>query len=678
MNSHAIEHLRNIGIMAHIDAGKTTTTERILYYTGLTHKIGEVHDGNTIMDWMDQEQERGITITSAATSCYWHDHRINIIDTPGHVDFTVEVERCLRILDGAIFLLDAKEGVEAQTKVVWHQADHYKVPRLIFVNKMDVIGADFSRSVTTIKEELGGNPLPIQIPMGSEKEFEGVISLVTMKAYYNTGKLGEEIQMDDIPQIFIDEATDRRKHLIEVLADENDDLMMLYLEGEDIPEDLLNETIRTATLAGNITPVLCGSAFTNKGVQLLLDAVIAYLPSPVDSPPITGQGHNGEEIHRKADKTEPFSGLIFKVMTDPYVGRLAFLRVYSGTIKTGSSVLNVSKNKKVRASKILQMHANNRTEIDIAVAGDIVAIIGLKFMGTGQTLADINHPIHLESIEFPEPVISRALEAKKPSEYDKMRASLAHLAEEDPTLVTYINEETGQTIISGMGELHLEIVLDRLEKEFGVAVNSGKPHVTYKESITKAVTVEYKLTHLGATQATYAYVKLNVTPKERGTGHTIRTTFDSKKFPKEFIHCAEEGVKQSLLSGIISGYEVIDLDIDICDLDYDEEQSTDIAFITAAAYAVTEALKQGDSKLLEPIFTVNVHAPENYIGDVMEDLKKRKGHITAMELLPKSHKVIATVPLSNLFGYATDIRSITRGNGHYTILFSHYDVVADK
>lgn len=675
MKSQDMKKLRNIGIMAHIDAGKTTTSERILYYTGLTHKIGEVHDGNTVMDWMSQEQERGITITSAATTCFWKDHRINLIDTPGHVDFTVEVERCLRILDGAIFLLDAKEGVEAQTKVVWHQADHYQVPRLVFVNKMDTIGADFFQSVSSVESELKGNPLPIQIPIGKEKEFEGIISLITMKAYYYKGNLGEDITVSDIPESHVEEANIHRKHLLESLAEHDDELLLLYLDGETIPTALLIKVIRTITLKGFITPILCGSAFKNKGVQHLLDAVTDFLPSPLDRPLITGVTNSGEEIHRRPEPSQPLSALIFKIMTDPFVGRLAFLRVYSGTIKTGVSILNVSQNKKVRTNKLLQMHSNNRKEIDASEAGDIVAAIGLKFAATGNTLSDINHPILLESIEFPEPVISRALEPKKPGDYDKMHHALKSLAEEDPTLLTFVHPDTGQTIISGMGELHLEIMIERLIEEFNVKVNSGEPRVTYKETITKSVTVEQEMNQEIGDQRLYAYVKLKVSPKERGSGHTISTSGKIGRMPKDYIGAVKKSIELSLTSGVLEGYEVVDLDVDICDLSYLEGHSNEMAFMTAASQAITKALKEGDSQLLEPFFTLNAHAPENYIGDVMDDIKKRKGTIMTIELIPTGHKVVALAPLSNLFGYATKIRSLTRGNGHYTMLFSHYDFV---
>ncbi len=669
------QHLRNIGIMAHIDAGKTTTTERILYYTGLTHKVGEVHEGNAIMDWMEQEQERGITITSAATTCFWQDNQINLIDTPGHVDFTVEVERCLRILDGAVFLLDAKAGVEAQTKVVWHQADYYQVPRLIFINKMDVIGANFYHSIQTVEKDLDGFPLPIQIPIGSEKDFEGIISLITMKAYYNTGNLGETIEIRDIPESYMAKAKEYRSKLLEAIADEDDELLNLYLEGQDLPQEMIIAAIRKATLSNHIIPVLCGSAFKNKGIQALLDAIVGYLPSPLDRPLIHGHTREGDPIILKPDSSQPFSALIFKVMSDPFVGRLAYARIYSGHIHVGKSIYNVSKKKKVRSSKILQMHANNRTEVDAASAGDIVGIIGLKFSGTGDTLSDLNHPVLLESIDFPKPVISMALEPKKSSDSDKMLSALNSLAEEDPTLITYTDKETGQRIISGMGELHLEIILDRLSKEFKVDVNSGKPRVNYKESISRQTTANHTLSQTQGNQSIYAYVAIDVKPRERGSGHHIYTTLSGSHIPKNFIDAALEGIKGSLGAGIIEGYEVIDLDICLTDLNFDESSSTEVGFMTAASLALSQALKDGDSRLLEPFFTVTIHSPEAYIGDIMDDIQRRKGTIVTMELLSKSHKITATVPLSQLFGYATDIRSITHGNGHYTMVFSHYDFV---
>lgn len=676
MMQYHMKHLRNIGIMAHIDAGKTTATERILYFTGLTHKIGEVHNGNTVMDWMSQEQERGITITSAATSCHWKDHKINIIDTPGHVDFTVEVERCLRILDGAIFLLDAKEGVEAQTKVVWSQAKAYHVPRLIFINKMDTIGADFNRSLNSIETELGIVSLPIQMPIiDTERDFKGVISLVTMKAYYNTGDFGEQIETRDIPSQYIEEATNLRQQLLENLSDYNDELMTHYLDGLEIEEQLINDTLRTATISGEIVPVLCGSAYKNKGIQLLLDAVVNYLPSPLDSPVISGTNSSEQIVVRKPDYDQPFSALIFKVMTDPYVGRLTYFRIYSGHVSVGGSVLNVSQRKKVRINKLLQMHANNRSEIDYAEAGDIVAAIGLKFTGTGNTLSDLSHPILLESIDFPEPVISMAIEPKRPSDHDKLFDVLKALSEEDPTLLAEVNQGTGQTLLSGMGELHLEIAIDRLSKEFGLDVNTGKPRVTYKETIKEPVTIAYKLDQLLGTDGVFACVTLKVTPKERGSGNTISSTIKGNKIPKTYIEAAIEGVRRSLQSGIIEGYEVIDLDIVITEMTLDEQQSSDVAFMTAAAYGLTEALHKGKSILLEPYFTVTIHVSDDYIGDIMDDVQRRKGTIIHMASIEKDHKLKAIMPLSKLFGYATDIRSITHGTSHYTMIFSHYDPI---
>lgn len=671
----SIDHLRNIGIMAHIDAGKTTTTERILYFTGLTHKIGEVHEGSAVMDWMTQEQERGITITSAATSCYWHDHKINILDTPGHVDFTVEVERCLRILDGAIFLLDAKEGVEAQTEAVWRQAAHYEIPRLIFINKMDVIGADFLMSVETIKNRLNANPVPIQIPIGKEKDFEGIISLVDMKAYYNTGELGEDIESGPIPEDYRQQAEESRMALLEAIAENSDELMMLYLDGEEISNELVEKTIRDATLSNAIVPVLCGSAYKNKGVQHLLDAVVGYLPSPLDRPAITGETSKAELTKRQPDEKDPFSALIFKVMTDPYVGRLSYFRVYSGHARNNSSVYNALKKKKERFSKLLEMHANSRSEIDEVRVGDIVAAVGLKFSTTGDTLSDMNAPIILENIEFPEPVISRAVEPKTPGDFDKMLLALQRLSEEDPTLITYTHPDTGQILISGMGELHLEIILDRLSKEFKVNANSGKPMVTYRESIKQSVTIEHTLDKQLGNNAMYAYVKLNVKPKARGTGHTIDVNLKDKSIPKIYIDSCKEGITNSLKSGVIGGYEVIDLHVSISDLGYSDEHSNDVAFITAASYAITDALKQGESQLLEPIFSVDIHVPDEYIGDVIDDINRRKGIISEIENLHTGRMVKATAPLSKLFGYATDLRSITHGHGHHTMIFSHFEHV---
>lgn len=674
MEDTRLSRLRNIGIVAHIDAGKTTTTERILYYTGITHKIGEVHDGNTVMDWMEQEQERGITITSAATRCQWRDHTINIIDTPGHVDFTVEVERCLRVLDGAIFILDAKEGVEAQTKVVWSQAQHYQVPRLIFVNKMDVIGADYQGALDAIASDLYISPLPIHLPIGAEKDFQGVISLITMKAYYNQGSLGEDLIEGPIPDKDLEAATLYRQKLIETVAEEDDQVLVLYLEGQKIPEDLLLSAIRKGCLSGRLVPVLCGSAFKNKGIQLLLNGVIDFLPSPLDLPEIKGYAIDGSLTNRKASSTQPFSALIFKIMTDPYVGRLAFLRIYSGQLEVGKTILNVNQNQRVRANKLLLMHAKERTEIDLASAGDIVAAIGFKYFGTGNTLADPNHPLLLEAIDFPQPVLTRVVEPKRPGDYEKMRAAIGHLVEEDPTLQSFTDKETGQTVLSGMGELHLEIMLDRLEREFSVSVNTGKPQVTYKESLQKPTLVDYEFIINTPSQHIYAYVKLKVTPRDRGTGHHIHASFRDRKCPPAYIEAALLGVKQSLASGILGGYEVIDLDVELVDLKYDEEHSNDVAFTTGAAYCLTKALKEGDSVLLEPYFTVTIYIPEVHIGSIMEDLQGRGGTILAMGIHQRDQKITALIPLANLFGYATDFRSLTHGNGHYTMLFDHYDL----
>jgi len=670
--THALKNTRNIGIMAHIDAGKTTTTERILYYTGLTHKIGEVHEGSTVMDWMEQEQERGITITSAATTCHWHDTRINIIDTPGHVDFTVEVERSLRILDGAIVLLDAKGGVEPQTEAVWRQANHYHVPRIAFVNKMDVAGANFSRSVSMIKDRLGAHPLPLQIPMGSEESFEGVISLMDMKAIYNTGKGGETLEVRDIPDKWLEEARTHREHMIETIAELDDQLMMQYLEGDTLSKEALVQVLRQATIDNKVVPVFCGAAYKNKGVQPLLDAVVALLPSPLEVPAIEGHKPSGDDIFRHADDKEPFCALVFKIMTDPYVGKLSYLRVYSGGLKAGSNVLNASKNKKERVSKILQMHADKRQEIEAIHTGDIVAIIGLKHTTTGDTLSAQHAPIILESMDFPMPVISVAVEPKTPGDQEKLITSLGKLAEEDPTFKTYIHPETGQTIISGMGELHLEIILDRLLKEHKVQANVGKPQVSYKETISKAVNIEYEVSKDKIGIDIYAKVKARLTPNPRGQGHHIHHSLKKNHIPKAFIDAALEGFKQALQSGVLGGYEVVDVDVELYDADYRDEDSTEVAFITAASMAVKEALDKGSSILLEPIFKVEVTVPDTYVGDIVSDINARKGVLEGMEMIPDGQVIRAMVPLSKLFGYATDIRSKSQGRAHYSMIFNHF------
>lgn len=673
--THPLDHTRNIGIMAHIDAGKTTTTERILFYTGLTHKIGDVHEGSTVMDWMEQEQARGITITSAATTCHWKDNRINIIDTPGHVDFTVEVERSLRILDGAVVLLDAKGGVEPQTEAVWRQANHYHVPRIVFVNKMDIIGADFNRSVSMIEDKLAANPLPIQIPIGAENDFEGVISLLDMKAIYNGGKAGEVVSLDSIPTAYEEAARKARIKLVETLAEYDDALMMDYLEGKNIKKDKLLAVLRKATISGKIVPVLCGASYRNKGVQPLLDSVVDFLPSPLDVPPIEGHKTSGEEDQRHADDDEPFSALVFKIMSDPYVGRLTYLRVYSGSLKTGGSVYNATKGKKERITRILQMHADKRKEIEAIHAGDIVAVIGLKHTTTGDTLSAQHAQIILESMEFPIPVISVAVEPKTPGDQDKLTDALSKLAEEDPTFKTYIHPDTGQTIISGMGELHLEVILDRMIKEHHVEANVGKPQVSYKETISKTVDIETRVSKENMGMDMFAHIKVRVSPNERGGGHTFTNTIKKSALPSPFVDAAMEGFKQALDSGVIGGYEVVDVNVELYDGSYDEEDSTEVAFLTAASMAIKEALDKGASVLLEPIFKVEVNAPEDYVGDVVSDINARGGVLEGMELVAGGQLIKAKVPLSKLFGYATDLRSKSQGRAHYSMIFDHFKQV---
>jgi len=674
--TNTLHNTRNIGIMAHIDAGKTTTTERILYYTGLTHKMGDVHDGSAVMDWMEQEQDRGITITAAATSCNWKDTRINIIDTPGHVDFTVEVERSLRILDGAVVLLDAKGGVEPQTEAVWRQANHYHVPRVAFINKMDIIGADFGRSVKMIRERLGAIPIPIQIPMGAENEFEGVISLIDMKAIYNMGAYGETIEIKDIPVTYKQQAIEQRIHLVESIVEYDDDLMMKYLEGETISKDMLKSTLRSATLSGHIVPVLCGAAYRNKGIQMLLDAVVELLPSPIDIPPITGHTPKGDEESRAASDDYPFSALVFKIMTDPYVGKLSYFRVYSGTLKSGGSTLNATKGKKERILKILQLHADKRTEIPAVYTGDIAAAIGLKYTTTGDTLCDQNAPIILESMEFPVPVISVAVEPKTPGDLEKMMTALDKLSEEDPTFQTFTHPETGQTIISGMGELHLEIILDRMIHEHKVLANVGKPQVSYKETILNTVEIVFKLSKQTAVQGMHGEVKIKVSPNERGTGHTFSNAISKSSLPKPYVEACEQGIAQALQSGIIAGYEVVDVHVELIGCSYHDEESSEIAVKMAASMALKEALEKGTSIMLEPIFRVEITVPESYVGDVVGDVSARQGALEGMEMIADGQLIRAMIPLSNLFGYATDLRSKTQGRGHYSMIFDHFSTVS--
>ncbi len=675
--TYPLESIRNIGIMAHIDAGKTTTTERILYYTGLTHKIGEVHEGSAVMDWMEQEQERGITITSAATTCYWHDTRVNIIDTPGHVDFTVEVERSLRILDGAVVILDAKGGVEPQTEAVWKQANHYHVPRIAFINKMDIIGANFTQSVDMMRERLGAHALPIQIPIGCEDDFEGVISLIHMKAYYNQGQSGEKIQTGDIPEKYIDQALLARTHLIESLADYDQTIMERYLEEREITSDLLDRVIRRTTLEEKIIPVLCGAAYRNKGIQLLLDAVVNYLPSPLDMPPIEGTKTSGEDIRRLPSDDEPFAALVFKIATDPFVGKLAYFRVYSGALNTGSSVFNATKKKKEKITRILQVHANKRTEIPSAYTGDIVAAIGLKHTTTGDTLCTQNAPVILESMVFPKPVISVAIEPKTPGDQDKLHQSLGRLAEEDPTFKTFTDPETGQTIIQGMGELHLEIIVDRLLKEFHVGANVGKPQVSYKETISQATKIHLEISKENTGFDMYAALTIEMRPADRGAGNSLSSAVKSSKLPKAFQSACLEGFEQALESGVLGGYEVVDVEVELIDANYSEEDSTDVAFITAASRAVKEGLDRGISKLLEPIFKVEVTVPDNYVGDIVSDINMRGGVLEGMKMYNDGQRIHAMIPLSKLFGYATDIRSKSQGRAHYTMLFDHFREVEE-
>lgn len=669
--THPLNSIRNIGIVAHIDAGKTTTTERILFYTGLIHKMGEVHQGSAVMDWMEQEQERGITITSAATSCLWKQATINIMDTPGHVDFTVEVERCLRVLDGAVFLLDAKEAVEAQTETVWHQADHYNVPRLVFVNKMDIIGADYKRCIHQLKSRLKGTPLPLQIPMGSEKTFEGVISLVDMKGYLNTGPYGEVIETIEIPSAYLEEAKEYEQIMLEMLSDFDEDLMQLYLEGQNITAQRRQLAIRAATLSGKVVPVLCGTAYRNKGIQLLLDAIVDYLPSPLDKTGVCGLDLNGESTCREVSDTAPFTGLIFKIMSDPFVGKLTYVRVYSGTVKAGEVLLNPAKGKRERIQKILHMHANTRQEVSQAFTGDVIAMVGLKHATTGDTLCDMDGAILLETMDFPKPVISIALESKTPGDLIKMQVALERLCEEDPTLKTDTHPETDQILISGMGELHLEIILDRLAKEFGVLVNSGKPQVAYKETIEKPVIIDYTLDRHTGAQLLFAKVQLSVKPNPQGLGNTIDIKMVNEKWPQTYLEACKEGILQSLLSGFIGGYEVVDVNVTITGLSCGDH-GTEIALKTAGALALSEALEKATSVLLEPYFNLEVHVPEPYVGEVVEDLNKRKSDITDIAMQPSGRLICATAPLSNLFGYATDLRSKTQGRGQYTMIFSHY------
>lgn len=671
-----LNQIRNIGIMAHIDAGKTTTTERILFYTGKVHRIGEVHDGAATMDWMIQEQERGITITSAATTCVWRDHQINIIDTPGHVDFTVEVERSLRVLDGAVAVFCSVGGVEPQSETVWRQADKYGVPRIAFVNKMDRVGADFFRGIEMMRTRLGANPIAIQIPIGAEDSFTGIIDLVTEKAFIYTDDLGTRTESKEVPSDLTDLVAEYRGKLLETLAEFDDELMVKYLEGETIPVADIKAALRKGTLSAKITPVLCGSSFKNKGVQLLLDAVVDYLPSPLDVPPVIGTipGHD-EEVNRRSADDEPFAALAFKIMADPYVGKLAFFRVYSGTLKTGSYVLNSTKNKRERVGRILRMHANHREDIDEVSTGDIAAVVGLKDTTTGDTLCDEKNSIILESMEFPEPVIDIAIEPKTKADQDKLGLSLSRLAEEDPTFRVHTDQETGQTIISGMGELHLEIIVDRLLREFKVEANVGKPQVAYRETIRQTVKAEGKFVRQSGGRGQYGHVWLELEPLEPGSGFQFENKIVGGVVPREYIAPVEAGVKDAMLSGVLAGYPMVDIKATIFDGSYHEVDSSEMAFRIAGSMAFKEGAQKAKPVLLEPIMKVEITTPEEYLGDIMGDFNSRRGRIEGMENRPGVQVIKGYVPLSEMFGYATSIRSASQGRAVYSMHFSHYDEV---
>ncbi len=675
-----LENTRNIGIMAHIDAGKTTTTERILYYTGVNYKIGETHEGTATMDWMEQEQERGITITSAATTCYWKGSkdqfpqtRINIIDTPGHVDFTVEVERSLRVLDGSVTVMCAKGGVEPQSETVWRQADHYHVPRMVYVNKMDMLGADFYHVLDMIHDRLKCNAVPIQLPIGKEESFKGIIDLVEMDADIYYDQLGKDMRVEPIPADMMDLANEYREKLLDAVSMFDDEIMEMYLEGQEIPTDKIRAAIRKATVAVEMVPVTCGSSYRNKGVQKLLDAIVDYMPAPTDIPAIVGTNpKTDEEEDRHASDDEPFSALAFKIMTDPYVGRLSFFRVYSGTLNTGSSVLNATKGKRERVGRLLQMHANHREDLETVYSGDIAAVVGLKNTTTGDTLCDEKHPIVLESMEFPEPVIRVAIEPKTKAGQEKMAIALAKLAEEDPTFRTYTDEETGQTIIAGMGELHLEIIVDRLLREFKVEANVGAPQVAYKETIRKAVDQDTKYARQSGGKGQYGHVKIHVEPNESGKGYEFINKVVGGAVPKEYIPAVDAGIQGAMLSGTVAGYPVVDVKVTLYDGSYHEVDSSEMAFKIAGSMAFKEAMRKADPTLLEPIMKVSVIVPEEYMGDVIGDISARRGQIQGYEMRAGAQQIDAFVPLAEMFGYATDLRSRTQGRGQYTMEPSHY------
>lgn len=669
-----LDKIRNIGIMAHIDAGKTTTTERILYYTGVTYKIGEVHEGTAVMDWMPQEQERGITITSAATTCVWNDHAINIIDTPGHVDFTIEVERSLRVLDGVVAVFDAVSGVEPQSETVWRQADKYSVPRIAFINKMDRVGADYFNALQSMHEKLGAHVVTLQVPIGAEDSFQGMIDLVEMRAYYfDSDSLGAKYREDAIPDELQAEALGHREKLVESLADFNDSIMHKFLEGEKQDVGELKAAIKKGLLMQKITPVLCGTAFKNKGIQLLLNAIVDYLPSPLEVPPIKGiDTEKNIEVVRKASEDEPFSALAFKIMTDPYVGQLTFLRIYSGQLRSGSSIYNATKKNKERVGRLLRMHANKREEIPVASAGEIVAAIGLKNTLTGDTLCESTAPVVLEAIEFPEPVMSIAIEPKTKADQEQLSGSMSRLAQEDPSFKVSYNDETGQTIISGMGELHLEIIVDRLMREFKVQANIGRPQVAYRETIQKASKVEGKYIRQSGGRGQYGHVYLDVEPLGRGRGFEFHNKIVGGAIPKEYVSAVEKGVKEAMQGGCLAGFPMVDIKVTVYDGSYHEVDSSDLAFKIAASTAIKKSCEKGGSLLLEPFMDVEVVTPAEYMGDVIGDLNSRRGKVVSMEMKNNVQIIRAQVPLAEMFGYATDLRSLTQGRATYTMQFKHY------
>ena len=670
---YSLENTRNIGIMAHIDAGKTTTTERILFYTGVNYKIGETHEGTATMDWMEQEQERGITITSAATTCHWRGCRLNIIDTPGHVDFTVEVERSLRVLDGSVTVLCAKGGVEPQSETVWRQADHYNVPRIIYVNKMDIMGANFYNVVDMVHERLKANAVPIQLPIGKEADFRGIIDLVEMNADIYYDDLGKDMRVEEIPEDMRPLAEQYRNQMLEAISDFDDEIMELYLEGEEVPTDKIRAAIRRATLAVKMFPVVCGTSYRNKGVQKLLDAIVDYLPSPTDIPPVEGVSpKTGETERRPASDDAPFSALAFKIMTDPYVGKLAFFRVYSGTVNAGETVINATKGQRERLGRILLMHANHREDLQTAYSGDIAAAVGLKNTTTGDTLCDDKHQIVLENMEFPEPVIRVAIEPKTKAGQEKMTVALAKLAEEDPTFKTYTDEETGQTIIAGMGELHLEIIVDRLLREFKVEANVGKPQVSYKETITKPATVDTRFVRQTGGRGQFAHVKLTIEPNESGKGYEFVDDIHGGAIPKEYIPCVDQGIQGAMQAGILGGYQVVDVKATLIDGSFHEVDSSENAFKICGSMAFKEAMAKAGPTLLEPIMKVSVTAPEEYMGTVVGDLNARRGQVTGTDMRNGAVIVEADVPLSTMFGYATDLRSKTQGRANYSMEPSHF------